>query len=147
MAEALGVFKCEVTTPKAKVLDCKTSSVILPAHDGQVGILRNHMPMIVELGVGIMEVHQEVHEDSHESKKLYFLIDGGFARVSNNVLTVLAYEVTAGTDLKPEQIAKLKAQAQVPHEQRQEIPAKQAKKEALTLQLAALAENASKEQT
>jgi F0F1-type ATP synthase epsilon subunit len=60
----LGLFRCVVMTPQAKVLDCKTSSVILTAHDGQVGIWRNHMPMLVELGMGIMEIKAAVIEEN-----------------------------------------------------------------------------------
>jgi F-type H+-transporting ATPase subunit epsilon len=100
----IGVFHCVVMTPKAKVLECKTPSVILPAHDGQVGIWRNHMPMLVELGLGLMEVKGS-DEEGQEHKDCTLLVDGGFARISQNVLTILTYEATA-----PEDVTKAKAE-------------------------------------
>ena len=131
MSEALGIFKCVVITPKAKVLDCKTCSVVLPAHDGQVGILRNHMPMLVELGLGLMEVREAPHEDCATGKKTLLLVDGGFARVNNNVVTILAYDVAMRADIKAEQIEKLKIKSQGG-----QATGELTRKEQLTLQLA-----------
>ena len=131
MSEALGIFKCVVITPKAKVLDCKTCSVVLPAHDGQVGILRNHMPMLVELGLGMMEVREAAHEDCATSKKTLLLVDGGFARVNNNLVTILAYDVVTKADIKVEQVDKLKTKSQGG-----QMAGELTRKELLTLQLA-----------
>ena len=61
--ELLGKFRCVVLTPRAKLLDCKTRSITLPAHDGQIGVLQNHMPMLCKLGMGIMEVREFVTDD------------------------------------------------------------------------------------
>jgi F-type H+-transporting ATPase subunit epsilon len=100
-------FRCIVLTPKAKLVDCKTHSVILPAHDGQVGILRNHMPMLVELGLGIMEIKASSEEESEAPCiDRMLLVDGGFASVSQNILTIMAYDV-----LDPKEIDPAKAQA------------------------------------
>jgi F-type H+-transporting ATPase subunit epsilon len=86
---SIGTFRVVLLTPAAKLLDCKAGSVVLPGHDGLMGILRNHAPMLCKLGLGIMEVKQIAGRDD-----AFYLIDGGFARVSENFLTVLAYEVT-----------------------------------------------------
>lgn len=84
-----GTFRVVLLTSVAKLLDCKAGSVVLPGHDGLMGILRNHAPMLCKLGFGIMEVKEiPGREDA------FFLINGGFARVSENYLTVLAYDVT-----------------------------------------------------
>jgi len=84
-----GTFRVVLLTPGAKLLDCKAGSVVLPGHDGLMGILRNHAPMLCKLGFGMMEVKEILgREDA------FFIIDGGFARVSENYLTVLAYDVT-----------------------------------------------------
>jgi F-type H+-transporting ATPase subunit epsilon len=84
-----GNFRVVLLTPAAKLLDCKAGSVVLPGHDGLMGILRNHAPMLCKMGLGIMEVKEiPGREDA------FFLINGGFARVSENYLTVLAYDVT-----------------------------------------------------
>jgi F0F1-type ATP synthase epsilon subunit len=45
--------------------------------------------MLCKLGVGIVEVRQIAGRG-----EAFFLIDGGFARISENFVTVLAHEVT-----------------------------------------------------
>lgn len=83
-----GRFRLELLEPTGEVLRCRCSSVILPGHDGHLGILRNHAPMMCSLGAGILEVHGIVDEEDK-----YYVLDGGFATVSENLVTVLAYEV------------------------------------------------------
>ena len=70
--ECLENFRCVVLTPRAKLLDCKTHSITLPAHDGQMGVWRDHMPMLCRLGLGIMEVHDFVTDDDQTPVKHQF---------------------------------------------------------------------------
>lgn len=109
--ELLGKFRCVVVTPRATLLDCKTHSVTLEAQDGQIGVLRNHMPMLCRLGMGIMQVRDFVTDTEQTPSNVSFLVDGGFARVSNNVLTVLAYDVTTGAEAEPGKAEKLRQEA------------------------------------
>ncbi|MCD6395698.1 MAG: F0F1 ATP synthase subunit epsilon [Planctomycetes bacterium] len=83
-----GFFRCVLLTPTGKVLDCRTSGLVLPVHDGLMGVLRNHSPMLCKLGKGILQVR-----DIPEKGDAFYLIDGGFARISENFVTVLTYEV------------------------------------------------------
>jgi len=86
---AHGKFRIVLLTPKAQLLNVRAGSLVLPAFDGQLGILRNHSPMLSELGFGIMQVHEIA-----DRSDAFFIINGGFVRVSENHVTVLAYEVT-----------------------------------------------------
>ncbi len=91
-------FHCELIGPMGKLLDCRTGSVVFPAHDGQVGVLVDHMPMLGQLGLGIMKVAQlpaESSETASSTAYLEFFIDGGFALVAENSVTVIAYSVLA----------------------------------------------------
>lgn len=91
-------FHCELIGPTGKLLDCRTGSVVFPAHDGQVGVLVDHMPMLSQLGLGIMKVAQlpaESSETASSTADLEFFIDGGFALVAENSVTVIAYSVLA----------------------------------------------------
>lgn len=94
---SLGKFRIVLLTPRAKLLDTRAGSVIVPAHDGQLGILRNHCPVLCKLGFGIMQVHEIAGRPD-----AYYIIEGGFIRVSENHVTVLAYDVTTfeGKDTK-----------------------------------------------
>ncbi len=84
-----GVFRCVLLTPNGKMLDCRAGSLMLPVHDGMLGVLRNHAPMLCKLGNGILEVR-----DIADRQDAFFLLEGGFARISLNLVTVLTYDVT-----------------------------------------------------
>ena len=93
MSISLGTFRFVLQTPSAQLLDCRAGFINVPAHDGQMGILRNHMPMLCKLGLGILQVKEIVYEKGRPGKDKFFLVDGGFARVSENNVIVLAYDV------------------------------------------------------
>jgi F-type H+-transporting ATPase subunit epsilon len=90
-------FTCTLITPAGRLLDCAATSVILPAHDGQVGILYDHMPMLCQLGLGPMNVTVASTEGapSASATPSTFFIDGGFALVAVNSVTVVAYEAVS----------------------------------------------------
>jgi len=102
-----GRFRVVLLTPKAKLLDVRAGSVIVPAHDGQMGILRNHCPTLAELGFGIMQVHEIA-----DRADAYFIIEGGFVRISENHVTVLAYDVTTFEGKTAEDVESMVSHAQ-----------------------------------
>lgn len=102
-----GRFRIVLLTPKAKLLECRCESVVLPVHDGQMGIMRNHCPMLSELGFGIMQVRQ-----IPDRPDAFFIINGGFVRVSENHVTVLAYDVTTFEGMDAEAVDHLVSHAQ-----------------------------------
>lgn len=78
-------FTCTITTPEAQVFDAPVQSVTLPAHDGRIGVLRNHAPMMVELGEGELSIEGLERREA----KTRFGIKGGFAQIKDNKLVVL----------------------------------------------------------
>lgn len=84
-----GKFRVILLTPKAGLLDCRAGALVLPGHDGYFGVLRNHCPMLCTLSRGIMQVRE-----IPDRADAFFLVEGGFAQVSENHVTILAYEVT-----------------------------------------------------
>jgi len=74
---------CSVITPEERVVDTKASSIILPAHDGQIGIMKDRAPLLCELGIGVL------HIEGGSAEAMDYYIDGGFAQVLNNEVTVL----------------------------------------------------------
>jgi F-type H+-transporting ATPase subunit epsilon len=99
-------FHCDLIDPTGKLLDCEATSVVLPAHDGQLGILRDHMPMLCQLGLGTMKVTPAATGPSKEAGQgdLFFFIDGGSALVAENTVTVIAYDALPLQDVKAEQV-------------------------------------------
>lgn len=90
-------FRVVLLTPRAKVLDCRAGAVVIPCSDGLRGILRNHCPLLTGLSQGIMQV-----EDIPDRPDAFYVLEGGFARFSENHLTVLAYDVITFEGLAPE---------------------------------------------
>jgi F-type H+-transporting ATPase subunit epsilon len=89
-------FQCTIVTPESQVLDEKIDEAVLPAHDGEMGILTDHAPLLVKLGIGPLRV------DSSGGKHQFFLIDGGVAQMRENKLTVLTTLATPAADLNAE---------------------------------------------
>lgn len=71
-----------VVTPEATVLDMAVEFVTVPLYDGELGIARDHAPLIGRLGFG--ELRYNV---GGETQRYY--VDGGFVQVDKNVVSVL----------------------------------------------------------
>ena len=75
-------FHCSVITPERAVLEADATFVAFPAHDGEVGILKDRAPLLYKMGIGVLRV--ETPEGNH-----VFFVDGGFAQMVENRLTLL----------------------------------------------------------
>lgn len=79
-------LKVSVISPTQVGFEGEGESVIVPAHDGLLGILYNHAPMMVLLGDGELVIRDGA--DEHRLR-----VSGGFLQVVDNVVSVLAEEV------------------------------------------------------
>lgn len=88
------IMQCKIITPEGPVFEHDAVSVVLPAQDGQVGILADHCPMILLLGTGQMSLESPARGrlSGGEGDRYYMPIYGGFAEINQNRLTVLAEE-------------------------------------------------------
>src|SRR6266478_2424281 len=77
-------LQCLVVTPEKTWLDELVDFVALPVYDGELGVLPGHTPLIARLGYG------ELRTKVGESVQRYF-VDGGFAQVRYDVVTVLTH--------------------------------------------------------
>jgi F-type H+-transporting ATPase subunit epsilon len=77
-------LQCVVVTPERTWLDELVDFVALPVYDGELGVLPGHTPLIARLGYG------ELRTKAAESVHRYF-VDGGFAQVRDDVVTVLTH--------------------------------------------------------
>jgi F-type H+-transporting ATPase subunit epsilon len=94
MAE--NTFQCSVVTPEEAVLDTQAQFVAFPAHDGEIGILPGRSPLLCRLGIGSLRVRTE------EGEKTLF-IDGGFAQMVDNRLTILTEQAKDPSELDHEE--------------------------------------------
>src|SRR4051794_37971876 len=86
------VLRCVVVTPEKQVLDERADFVALPMYDGELGVLPGRAPLIGQLGCGELRIRWG-------DKVQRFYVDGGFAQVRANVVTVLTDQAR-----KPEEI-------------------------------------------
>ena len=78
-------FQCTVITPEQKVLECDAGFVAFPAHDGEMGVLTRRSPLVCKMGIGTLRI------ESPDEKHTLF-VDGGFAQVLDNRLTILTQQ-------------------------------------------------------
>jgi F-type H+-transporting ATPase subunit epsilon len=90
---AVGVtFRCTVITPERKVIDVEATFVAFPAHDGEIGVLRDRAPLVCKLGTGVLRI-----EAASEDHRLF--IDGGFAQVLRNQVTILSEQALRADEI------------------------------------------------
>jgi F0F1-type ATP synthase epsilon subunit len=84
------------------------TSVIFPAHDGKVGIWYNHIPMLCKLDVGVMKITGVPLDVDTPPQITSLLIEGGFALLAANILTIMAFDAASLEDSSAEKIHLLK---------------------------------------
>lgn len=72
-----------VISPDKTIFDGPADSVVAPAWDGQLGILRGHAPLMAVLGSGNISV-------TRGGAVEHFHVEGGFLQVAHDVVTVLS---------------------------------------------------------
>jgi F-type H+-transporting ATPase subunit epsilon len=87
----------EIVSPERLLLSRPVDMVVIPASEGDMGVLEGHTPMIVMLRGGIIALY----EDDRVTDQMY--VAGGFAEVTPERCTVLANEVLAPADLSREE--------------------------------------------
>ena len=85
-------FHCSVITPERAVLEADATFVAFPAHDGEVGILKNRAPLLYKMGIGLLRV--ETPEGNHA-----YFVDGGFAQMVENRLTLLTEQARPASEI------------------------------------------------
>jgi F-type H+-transporting ATPase subunit epsilon len=90
-------INCRVVTPEATVLDEDVEAVVVQVFDGELGILRNHAPLVALVGLGELRARS-----GGETRRL--AIDGGFLQVKNNRVTVLTTRAVSAALLDPEAV-------------------------------------------
>lgn len=85
-------IRCVVVTPERTELDRVVDSIVLPMYDGELGIKRGRAAMIGRLGYGQMRLQTDAGTET-------FFIDGGFAQVEKDVVSVLTSRALPGKSL------------------------------------------------
>ncbi|HJZ92609.1 MAG TPA: hypothetical protein VKE40_17165 [Gemmataceae bacterium] len=87
------LVQCVIVTPERAVLDDAGDMIILPMIDGELGVQFGRAALVGRLGKGELRIKRGA-----DTRRLR--VEGGFAQVRSNVVTVLTTrvsEATAGT--------------------------------------------------
>ena len=74
-------FTVEIITPDKSILTTEAEEVTIPSYEGEMGILKDHIPLITFLRPGIILIKSQVE------KKYY--VEEGTVEFSNNNLLIL----------------------------------------------------------
>ena len=85
-----------ILTPQRPFWNGQAEEIILPTETGEMGVLKNHAPIITGLDVGAMLVRTKEQWTS-------YAIMGGFALVKQNNVTILANEAQTSESIDPEE--------------------------------------------
>ena len=78
-------FAVEIISPDKLILKTEASEVIIPSYEGEIGILKDHIPLITFLRPGVLSIISE-----NEKK---FFLEEGTVEFSNNNLLILTTTV------------------------------------------------------
>jgi len=79
----------EIITPDKSILNSEANEVTIPSYEGQMGILKDHIPLITFLRPGVISIQ-------NQQEKKYF-VEEGTVEFSNNNLLILT---STAKDLK-----------------------------------------------
>jgi F-type H+-transporting ATPase subunit epsilon len=85
--------RCVIVSPERALLDESADYVVLPMFDGELGVLPGRAPLIGRLGFGEMRIRQG-------EKTSRFYIDGGFAQVRGDTVSVLTPRAMPASEIK-----------------------------------------------
>ena len=80
-------FSLEIINPEASFfIDEDVSEVVLPAIEGEMGILKDHIPIISFLKPGLIKVYSKDKEE-------IFYVDDGIVEFKENLLSILTSKI------------------------------------------------------
>ena len=94
-------FIIEIVNPDKSFLSKDdVTEVIVPAFEGEIGILKDHIPIISFLKPGIIKVYSQTGEDK-------FYVEDGIIEFKNNNLSVLTSSIYNLKDIEKNKVQEL----------------------------------------
>ena len=107
-------FKIEIVNPEKSFLSREdVTEVVLPAFEGEMGILKDHISIISFLKPGIITVYSKLGEEK-------FFVEDGIVEFKNNNLSVLTSSIFNIKDIEKDRISEMLTQAEA-HAKNNEI--------------------------
>jgi len=100
-------FKVEIVNPEKNFFSKEdVTQVIVPAFEGEMGILKDHISIISFLKPGIITIHSKSEEEK-------FFVEDGIVEFKNNNLSVLTSSIFSLKDIDKNKIQDLLKNAEV----------------------------------
>ncbi len=116
-------FRCSIVTPDRTVFDGDVSYASFPAWDGQHGVMVGQSPILTGLGYGTLRL------DLEDGEHAWYLLEGGFAQVTDGALALLTRSATPADALSIEdaeaELASANAKVTEPGADRKQVEADQ----------------------
>ena len=74
-------FKVEIISPDRLILKTDANQVVIPSYEGEIGILRDHIPLVTFLRPGFIKILNTSEEK--------FFVEEGTVEFKNNSLLIL----------------------------------------------------------
>ncbi len=92
-------FVVEIISPDKLILKKDVSEVVLPSFEGEMGILKNHIPLITFLRPGLIKIIDETEKK--------FFVEEGTVEFANNNLLILTSTAREISDFDQNSLEKL----------------------------------------
>jgi len=100
-------FKVEIVNPEQSFLIKEdVTEIVVPAFEGEMGILKDHIPIISFLKPGLIKIFSKSGEEN-------YYIEDGIVEFKNNNLSVLTSSIFNIKDIDKDKISELLKQAEV----------------------------------
>ena len=91
-------FKIEIVNPEKSFLSREdVTEVVLPAFEGEMGILKDHISIISFLKPGIITIKEKTREER-------FFVEDGIVEFKDNNLSILTSDICNLKDLKKDKL-------------------------------------------
>lgn len=94
MADLPTQFRLTVVTRERKIIETDAVEVVLPAYDGEIGVLPGHAPLLALLKVGIMRYRTDGTSQS-------LVLSWGFAEILQERVIVMAETARLPQEIDP----------------------------------------------
>ena len=100
-------FKLEIVNPEKSFLSNENvSEVVVPAYEGEMGILKNHISIISFLKPGLVKVFET------DSKEENYYVEDGIIEFKNNCLSILTSNIFDIKKIDKKEVSNILAKAE-----------------------------------
>ena len=92
-------FTIEIISPEKSIIKSSTTEVVIPSYEGEMGILKDHVPLITFLRPGVITIF-------NVADKKKFFVEEGTVEFSNNNLLILTSKARRLSDFNAELLEK-----------------------------------------